>query len=61
MEYFETSAKTDVGVTDLMKHTFKQTYDFKQDKRAKAVPEVKQSFPLDRVRHSEVATKQQKE
>ena len=35
MQYFETSAKTDVGVTDLMQHTFKQTYDFKIQKRAK--------------------------
>ena len=58
MQYFETSAKTDTGVTELMSETFKATYDFKQQKKASAIPEVKQSFPLDRVRHSEVATKQ---
>ncbi len=29
MDYFETSAKTDTGVTELMKETFRATYDFK--------------------------------
>ena len=30
--YFETSAKSDIGVQDLMKHIFETTYKYKKAK-----------------------------
>ena len=45
---------------DLMNHIFKITHAYKRENMPK-VPEANPPFPLDRVRHSEVATKEQKE
>ena len=60
MNYFETSAKADLGVQDLMEHIFAKTYSYKKKNMPK-VPEANPAFPLDRVRHSEVATKEHKD
>ena len=60
MAYYETSAKLDLGVADLMSHIFKITHAYKKKNMPK-VPDENPSFALDRVRHSEVATREQKE
>ena len=59
MSYFETSAKSDVGVTELMTHICKITYTNKK-KNMPAEDPQNAPFPLDRVRHSEVGAKQHK-
>jgi hypothetical protein len=43
MAYYETSAKADLNVYDLMQHIFKITYEYK---KKNTVPEEKTSFTL---------------
>ena len=53
MAYFETSAKADIGVSDLMDHICKITYVNKKKNMPAEAPKDP-AFSLDRVRHSEV-------
>ena len=41
IQYFETSAKADVGVQDLMKEIFEATYKYKKATAPPPVPETK--------------------
>ena len=59
MAYFETSAKADLNVGDLMQHIFKITYNYKK-KNTVTEPEDKKSFTLEKARHSEVGNQKQK-
>ena len=58
MAYFETSAKADLNVGELMQHIFKITYDYKKKNTVIEQPEDKKSFRLQETRHSEVGNKQ---
>ena len=54
MAYFETSAKADLNVGELMQHIFKITYTYKKKNTVVELPEDKKSFRLQETRHSEV-------
>ena len=66
MKYFETSAKTDVGVKELMEHIFEQILAEKrkdvspQDQVQQSLPQD-DSFTLKAHRHSLVGNQHQKE
>ncbi len=55
--YFETSAKADVGVRDLMDHIFAQTLKYKKEKLALEDQSLPKPFPLKASRHSEIGQK----
>ncbi len=52
--YFETSAKADLGVRDLMDHIFAKTLEYKKKKLAEEDQSLPKPFPLKASRHSEI-------
>ena len=53
MTYFETSAKADLNVNELVKHIFRITYTYKKKNTVNELPEDKKPFRLQETRHSE--------